>query len=266
PRQTSPARVECFVHSEMYYVEVLLEAPTGHVLDCKVAHQAEALSCPELTEVLQKGDFVEFTKHLEGLSAIYQINADKKNKTKAYLALHALEIDLSSLAELQNHQINDINNLVHKSPVGILEPRKGGHPMRLTYFVPPYDLIDVASKSCLPLNVEVILEKKLGTSATVCIESSSSHRLQHESLINTLKTPEGKNLPQFSALTNLNSTQLPACFVLRLQTPLVTSIDILRKIRADTSIEFNYELIHKRESLIHLIAKQMLEMHLPNLN
>ncbi|CAG2103315.1 unnamed protein product [Medioppia subpectinata] len=259
PRQTSPARVECFVHSEMYYVEVLLEAPTGHVLDCKVAHQAEAVflvrrvprgssalstqrcitwkccwrrppvmcwtakwpirqkhSCPELTEVLQKGDFVEFTKHLEGLSAIYQINADKKNKTKAYLALHALEIDLSSLAELQNHQINDINNLVHKSPVGILEPRKGGHPMRLTYFVPPYDLIDVVSKSCLPLNVEVILEKKLGTSATVCIESSSSHRLQHESLINTLKTPEGKNLPQFSALTNLNSTQLPACFVLRL--------------------------------------------------
>lgn len=34
-------------------------------------------SCPELTDVLQKGDFVEFTKHLEGLSAIYQINADK---------------------------------------------------------------------------------------------------------------------------------------------------------------------------------------------
>ena len=43
PPQTSPKRVECFVHSEMYYVEVLLEAPTGQVLDCKVAHQAEAL-------------------------------------------------------------------------------------------------------------------------------------------------------------------------------------------------------------------------------
>ena len=43
PPQTSPKRVECFVHSEMYYVEVLLEAPTGNVLDCKVAHQAEAL-------------------------------------------------------------------------------------------------------------------------------------------------------------------------------------------------------------------------------
>lgn len=43
PPQTSPKRVECFVHSEMYYVEVLLESPTGHVLDCKVAHQAEAL-------------------------------------------------------------------------------------------------------------------------------------------------------------------------------------------------------------------------------
>ena len=167
--------------------------------------------------------------------------------------------------------------MVHKSPVGILEPRKGGHPMRLTYFVPPYDLIDLSTKSCLPLNVEgmsisvlkcrrfdpifycsVILEKGLGFSATICIESSSSHRLQHESLINTLKTPEGKNLPQFSALTALNSTQLPACFVLKLQKPLVTSLDILKKIRADTNIEFNHELIAKSEPIIQLIAKQLL--------
>ena len=51
PPQTSPKRVECFVHSEMYYVEVLLEAPTGHVLDCKVAHQAEALVCQTLKTV-----------------------------------------------------------------------------------------------------------------------------------------------------------------------------------------------------------------------
>jgi mediator of RNA polymerase II transcription subunit 1 len=97
----------------------------------------------------------------------------------------------------------------------------------------------------------------LGYSATICIESSSSHRLQHESLINTLKTPEGKNLPQFSALTNLNSTQLPACFVLKLQKPLPTSIDILRKITAVTAIEFSYDLINKREPLISLIAKQL---------
>ena len=213
------------------------------------------------------------------------------------MALHALEIDLSSLSELQGYvdklirchlyninysitrnTINDINNLVHKSPVGILEPRKGGHPMKLTYFVPPYDLIDLSTKSCLPLSVDgmshnqtffqpnfahsfqfsVILEKGLGYSATICIESSSSHRLQHESLINLQKTPEGKNLPQFSALTALNSTQLPACFVLKLEKPLVTSLDILRKIRADTNIEFNHELINKSEPIIQLLAKQLL--------
>jgi len=40
---SSSKGVECFVHSEMYYVEVLLELSTGHVLDCKVAHQADAL-------------------------------------------------------------------------------------------------------------------------------------------------------------------------------------------------------------------------------
>lgn len=34
--------IECFVHSEMYYVEVLLEPQTGYVIDCKIAHQTEA--------------------------------------------------------------------------------------------------------------------------------------------------------------------------------------------------------------------------------
>jgi hypothetical protein len=32
----------------------------------------------------------------------------------------------------------------------------------LTYFVPPYDLIDLSTKSSLPLTVDVILEKKIG--------------------------------------------------------------------------------------------------------
>lgn len=98
----------------------------------------------------------------------------------------------------------------------------------------------------------------MGYSVAVCIESSSSHRLQHESLLNTTRTPEGKNLPQFSALTNLNSTQLPACFILKLQKPLPVSVEILRKITSETNILFSNDILSNREPLVKLIAKQLL--------
>lgn len=74
----------------------------------------------------------------------------RKQKSKAYLALQALETDLTMLSQLQRcvfvksfcmdvvkmdskfimrtcySSINDPCNLVHKSPVGILQTRKGG--------------------------------------------------------------------------------------------------------------------------------------------
>ena len=74
---------------------------------------------------LSRGDFADFTKQLEGLAAIYQLNADKKLKSKAFLALQALETDLTTLAGVQSF-IKEPHNIVHKSPVGILEKRKGG--------------------------------------------------------------------------------------------------------------------------------------------
>ncbi|XP_077516506.1 mediator complex subunit 1 [Amblyomma americanum] len=232
---TGPGGQECFISSDMFYVEVLLE-PSGTVNDVKISHHGDPLSCPELTQVLLRGDFAEFTKHLEGLASIYQLNADKKQKTKAYLALQALETDLSILSQLQSF-MNEPSNLVHKSPVGILQLRKGGHPMKLTFFISPYDLLDVESKSSIPLTVEAILEKGLGHSVSVCIESSGSHKLQTTSLISVTNTPEGKNLPSFAALSNLNSTMLPASFVLKLPKPIPMALALVRQIRNVTSIE-----------------------------
>lgn len=48
----------------------------------------------------------------------------------------------------------DINNMIHRSPVGILESRKGGYPMNTTFFVAPLDLIDLRTKSTLHLTVD----------------------------------------------------------------------------------------------------------------
>ena len=44
-------------------------------------------SSPELMECLSRGDFADFTAHLEGFTSIYQLNADKKSKSKAFQAL-----------------------------------------------------------------------------------------------------------------------------------------------------------------------------------
>lgn len=74
---------------------------------------------------LSRGDFADFTAQLEGLASIYQLNAEKKVKCKAFSALQSLEADLGTLAILQSF-IKEPFNLVHKSPVGILEKRRGG--------------------------------------------------------------------------------------------------------------------------------------------
>ena len=74
---------------------------------------------------LSRGDFADFTAQLEGLASIYQLNAEKKVKCKAFSALQSLEADLGTLATLQSF-IKEPFNLVHKSPVGILEKRRGG--------------------------------------------------------------------------------------------------------------------------------------------
>ncbi|XP_067138483.1 mediator of RNA polymerase II transcription subunit 1-like [Centruroides vittatus] len=250
-----PNGSECYISSDMFYIEIILEA-NGEVKDSKIAHHGDPLSCSELTKVLRSGDFSEFTKHLEGLSAIYQLNADKKQKTKAYLALHALEIDLSTLAQLQS-TINDPTNLVHKSPVGILQLRQGGNPMKLTYFISPYDLLDVETKSSIPLTVDAVLERHLGHSVTVCIESSTAHKLQTMSLLSVSKTPEGKSLPSFAALSNLNSTTLPASFVLHLPNSIPMATNLIKKIQAVTNIECAD--MTTCQSLLSLIIKDMSE-------
>lgn len=65
------------------------------------------------------------------------------------------------------------------------------------------------------------------------------------------------DLPQFAALSNLNSSSLPACFVLKLTKPLPISLEILNKITQVTSIEFTHQQ-QSSYSLIHLIAYSIL--------
>lgn len=187
-----PTGVELFISSDMFYLEIVLEQ-SGAVRDVKVNHEGkmEQQSCIELVNCLSKGDFADFTTQLEGFTSIYQLNAEKKIKCKAFSALQSLESDLSTLAQLQTF-MKEPFNLLHKSPVGILEKRRGGHPMKLTYFVSPYDLIDTEKCDLEAISIETIINKSLGYSVTVCIEGSAAHKLQTTTLITVNRNHNGK--------------------------------------------------------------------------
>ncbi|XP_020295798.1 mediator of RNA polymerase II transcription subunit 1 [Pseudomyrmex gracilis] len=230
---------EIFISSDMFFVEVMLE-PSGLVKDVKIHHEgkSEQQSCEALASALSRGDFVDFTTQLEGLSSIYQLNADKKVKCKAFSALQSLETDLGVLAQLQTF-MKEPFNLVHKSPVGILERRRGGHPMKLTYFVSPYDLIDEETETSDILNPEIIIKRKIGYSVTVCMEGSTGNKLPTSSIIAVNRSPTGKNTPSYASLTSTNSSMLPACFVLKLGKKMPICMELVKKIQKVTELEWS---------------------------
>lgn len=88
-------------------------------------------SCETLVRALSKGDFEDFTAQLEGLISIYQLNAEKKVKCKAFSALCALEADLGSMWSLYSNT-KDVQTLLNTSCVGILEKRRGGKNTRFS--------------------------------------------------------------------------------------------------------------------------------------
>ncbi|XP_012531022.2 mediator of RNA polymerase II transcription subunit 1 [Monomorium pharaonis] len=234
---SGPPGTEIFISSDMFFLEVLLE-PSGLVRDVKIHHEGktEQQSCEALASALSRGDFVDFTTQLEGLASIYQLNADKKVKCKAFSALQSLEADLGVLAQLQTF-IKEPFNLVHKSPVGILERRRGGHPMKLTYFVSPYDLIDEENRTYDTLNPDTVIKRKIGHSVTVCMEGSTGHKLPTSSIITVNRSPTGKSTPSYAPLTSTNSSMLPACFVLKLGKKMPICMELVKRIQKVTELE-----------------------------
>lgn len=96
----SPSHTECYITSDMFYVEVHMDK-SGKLMDVKVAHHGEnPVSCPELIQHLRDKNFDEFSKHLKGLVNLYNLPGDNKLKTKMYLALQSLELDLTKMMHM----------------------------------------------------------------------------------------------------------------------------------------------------------------------
>ncbi|XP_075631597.1 mediator of RNA polymerase II transcription subunit 1 isoform X4 [Balearica regulorum gibbericeps] len=228
---------ECYITSDMFYVEVQLD-PTGLLCDVKVAHHGEnPVSCPELVQHLREKNFDEFSKHLRGLVNLYKLPGDNKLKTKMYLALQSLELDLSKMAGMywQATNANPLDKILHGS-VGYLTPRSGGLLMNLKYYVSPYDLFEDGTGAPIILH-ENNVPRSLGMNVSVTVEGTMTmYKLPIAPLIMGSHPVDSKGTPSFSSITSANSVDLPACFFLKFPRPVPVSRAFIQKLQGCTGI------------------------------
>lgn len=187
--------------------------------------------------MLRKGDFIDFTQQLEGFQAIYQLNAESKIKSKAFIAIQALESDLSSIFSVESSQNLPLEALVLSSPVGLLTKRRGGHPVKLLYFVRPAELLNLEMKRMdslgNALQAAAASKKNIGNSVTIRLEAAApSNKLQ----VAPLLIKNAKNDFSYNQINVHNSTMLPAAFVLRLNEGLPLNTQFIDEIKRITSL------------------------------
>uniref|UniRef100_A0A8C4T0S4 Mediator of RNA polymerase II transcription subunit 1 n=1 Tax=Erpetoichthys calabaricus TaxID=27687 RepID=A0A8C4T0S4_ERPCA len=263
----STSGTECYITSDMFYVEVQLDV-TGQLGDVKVAHHGETpVSCPELVQHLRERNFEEFSKHLKGLVNLYKLPGDNKLKTKMYLALQSLELDLTKMMHMFRLATSGstLYTILHGS-VGLLTPRCGGHLMNLKCYVSPSDvlacdMLEEGTGALLQLsdvNVNAV-PRSLGLNVSVTIEGASSmYKLPIAPLITGSHPVDNKGTPSFSSVTNSNCVDLPACFLLKLQQPIPFSSAFIQKLESCTGIPIP-DLAPSRTPLYELITQCKLQ-------
>ncbi|KAK1881645.1 Mediator of RNA polymerase II transcription subunit 1 [Dissostichus eleginoides] len=233
----SPSGTECYITSDMFYVEVQLDT-NGQLVDVKVAHQGEnPTSCPELIQHLREKNFEEFSKHLKGLVELYKLPGDNKLKTKMYIALQSLELDLTKMMHMFRlaTSANAVETILHGG-VGLLTARSGGHLVSLQCYVSPYDIFEEGPDSQLN-SPDGIVPRSLGVSVSVTIEgTTATYKLPIAPLISGSHPVDNKGTPSFSTVTNTNCVDLPACFFLKMNRPMPFSLSFIQRLGNATSI------------------------------
>uniref|UniRef100_A0A3Q1KD49 Mediator of RNA polymerase II transcription subunit 1 n=1 Tax=Anabas testudineus TaxID=64144 RepID=A0A3Q1KD49_ANATE len=256
----SPSGTECYITSDMFYVEVQLD-PNGDLVDVKVAHQGEnPTSCPELIQHLREKNFEEFSKHLKGLVDLYKLPGDNKLKTKMYIALQSLELDLTKMMHMFRlaTNANTVETILHGS-VGLLTARSGGHLVSLQCYVSPYDIFEEGTGSQLNLSDNNV-PRSLGVSVSVTIEGTSAiYKLPIAPLITGSHPVDNKGTPSFSTVTNSNCVDLPACFFLKMNRPMPFSLSFIQRMITATSIPV-FEASPSLSPLYQLIVQSQLQL------
>ncbi|KAJ8418701.1 hypothetical protein AAFF_G00002000 [Aldrovandia affinis] len=226
----SPTETTCYLTSDMFYLEVLL-LPGGGVEDVKVAHHGEApVSCDPLLKLLRSKEFDDFSMKLDCLSSLYNIPGDDETKIKVYAALQHLETDLLKISQLPRSLIDrDLRvDMVLNGRIGNVTLRREGNPLSIQYYISPYDRLaeNANGEKCNSGQVALLTAGP----------SDSTHRLQKTSLIPKPPEINSQGLPVFSALDNVTSEVLPACFFLKLQPPLPMLSSFINKVHQITEL------------------------------
>ena len=242
-----------YISTETFYVEVRMDGE-GAVLETKIHHQSVERSAgshhleqaaPEISECLSQGDFAKFTEHLKGLMAVYAIpNCSALDKARAWQALYHLERDLERLGRQGSSQ--DLGQVIQRGSLGVVQSRAGGVPMRLVYFLPPYELIKPETGSLMPLTASVLKEGELGYSATLALRPSTDpYLLPLSSLV------QGQD---WFPLTKSNAVPMPAHPSLALDKPLPMSWALVSQISGITGVDW----LDKADNspLLSLITRQ----------
>ena len=94
--------------------------------------------------------------------AIYDIpNASAQDKTRGWNALALCEDDLARL-DFEISASQDVGAQINLGALGFLQPRAGGLPLKMTYFVAPMDKLDVNTKNLRKLNGQIINDEHIG--------------------------------------------------------------------------------------------------------
>lgn len=130
--------------------------------------------------------------------------------------------------------------MVLSSSVGLLTPRAGGHPLKLTFYVRASELLNLELKRMDTLNdalkIAATSKKIIGNSVTINLEAAApSNKLQISPLfIKNSKSSDGQYC--FQPITNTNSTMLPATFCLRLNKSFPIASKIVEEIKKITNL------------------------------
>jgi mediator of RNA polymerase II transcription subunit 1 len=247
-----------YISTETFYLEVRMDQ-AGTVVETKIHHQSVERStnshhleqtAPEISECLTKGDFGQFTLHLEGLIAVYAIpNCSALDKARAWQALYHLERDLER-AGGRHAWIQDLGKLVQQAGgLGLVQARAGGQPMRLTYFLPPYELLDQESGTIRALTAATLTEGKLGFSATLALRPSATpYLLPLSSLL------QGT---EWYSLTKSNAVPMPAHPSLNLSAPMPMCWSLICQLAAVTGVDWLEETANS--PLLSLVTRQASE-------
>ncbi|KAM9462396.1 mediator of RNA polymerase II transcription subunit 1 [Clarias gariepinus] len=254
----SPSETECYITSDMFYVEVQLDN-MGQLIDVKVAHHGEnPASCPELIQHLREKNFEEFSKHLKGLVNLYKLPGDNKLKTKMYLALQSLELDLTKMMHMFRitTKANTVETILHGG-VGLLTPRSGGHLLSLQCYVSPYDIFEEETGAQLNYT-DATIPRSLGVCVSVTVEGTSSiYKLPIAPLITGSHPVDNKGTPTFSPASSSNCVDLPACFFLKMKRPIPFSLSFIHRMGNITGIPV-FESVPALSTLYDLIIKSQL--------